>query len=148
MTLWCHGWGCTPFLTASHIHIRYIQSDWAPSYAVDGHMNAPLHCYTCVSGDKILKIGVKQSPNVLWCHGLGCKPPLTASHIHIGCVYSDWAPSYTVDGHMGALLHRYTCAGGGQILENCGKVKPKWGYGVMVDTVNHYWLHPKSILDV
>jgi hypothetical protein len=34
------------------------------------------------------------------------------------------APSYAVDGDMSAPLHRYTCAGGGQILENWGKVKP------------------------
>ncbi len=34
------------------------------------------------------------------------------------------APSYAVDGHMSAPLHRYTCAGGGQLLENWGKVKP------------------------
>ncbi len=33
------------------------------------------------------------------------------------------APSYAVDGHMSAPLHGYTCAGGGQILENWGKVK-------------------------
>ncbi len=49
---------------------------------------------------------------------------------------------------MGAPLHCYTCAGGGQILENWGKVKPKWRCGVMVEAVNHHWLHPTSILDV
>ncbi len=49
---------------------------------------------------------------------------------------------------MGALLHFYTCAGGGQILENWGKVKPKWQCGVKVEAVNHHWLHPTSILDV
>ncbi len=49
---------------------------------------------------------------------------------------------------MGALLHCYTCAGGGQILENWGKAEPKWRFGVMVEAMNHQWLHPTSILDV
>jgi hypothetical protein len=62
---------------------------------------------------------------------------LTASHIHIECVYSVQAPSYAVDGHMGEPLHSYTCAGGGQILGKWGKVKPKCCYGVMVEAVNH-----------
>ncbi len=61
----------------------------------------------------------------LRCHGLGCKPPLTASHIHIGSIKNVQSPSYAVDGDMGAPLHSYTFAGGVQILENCGKVKPK-----------------------
>ncbi len=39
---------------------------------------------------------------------------------------------------MDAPLHCYSCAGGGQILENWGKVKPKRHYGVMVEAVNNY----------
>ncbi len=31
--------------------------------------------------------------------------PLTASQIHIGCIKSVLAPSYALDGHMGAPLH-------------------------------------------
>ncbi len=62
---------------------------------------------------------------MLWCHGRGCKPPLTASHIHIGSTQSVQSPSYAVDGDMGAPLHSYTCAGEGQISENWGKMKPK-----------------------
>ncbi len=50
MVLWCHGWGYKQLQTASHIHIICIQSVLAPWYAVDGHMGAPLHCYTCVDG--------------------------------------------------------------------------------------------------
>ena len=76
-------------------------------------------------GAKFWKIGVRQSPNVLWCHAWGCKPPLSASHIHIRSLQSVQSPSYAVDGHMNAPLHSYTCAGGGQILENWGKAEPK-----------------------
>ncbi len=50
----------------------------------------------------------------------GCKPPHSASYIHIACIKSNQAPSYAVDRHVGALLHPYTSAGGGQILENWG----------------------------
>ena len=62
---------------------------------------------------------------MLWCHGGGFEPPLTASHIHGGSVQSVETPSYAADGHMGAPFHCYTCAGGGQILENWGKAGPK-----------------------
>ncbi len=34
------------------MHIICIQSVLAPRYAVDGHMGAPLHCYTLVIGDE------------------------------------------------------------------------------------------------
>ena len=47
-----------------------------------------------------------------WQHCRGKQPSLTASHIHIGCIWSVWAPSYAVDGHMGAPLHSYTSACG------------------------------------
>ncbi len=210
MPLW-YGWGYKPPLTASHIHIGCVYSDWAPSYAVDGHMDAPLHCYTCAGGGQILgnwgkvepkwhgvmveavshhwlhptsilevynvlkhlhmlwmgiwvhpytvihlcrwgqnfvNLGKGEAKMMLWCHGWGCKPPMTASHIHISFIESVWGPSYAVDGHMDAPLHRYTCAGDGQILGNWGKGNPIWHCGVMVEAVNHHWLHPTFILDV
>ena len=38
---------------------------------------------------------------MLRCHGWGCQPPLTESHIHIGCIKeSVIAPWDAVDGHM------------------------------------------------
>ncbi len=85
---------------------------------------------------------------MLWSHGWGCKTLLTASYIHIGCIYSVWAPSYAVDGHMVASLHCYTCEGGGKIFEIWGMAEPKWRCDVMVEAVNHHWLHPLSLLDV
>jgi hypothetical protein len=53
--MWCHGWGYKQLQKASHIHAICIQSVLAPWYAVDGHMGTPLHCYTCVGGDKWLE---------------------------------------------------------------------------------------------
>ncbi len=42
----CHGWGWQPPQTASHIHIRHIQSDWAHWYAIHGHTVSALNSYT------------------------------------------------------------------------------------------------------
>jgi hypothetical protein len=42
----CHGWGWQPPQTASHIHIRHIQTAWAHCYAVHGHTVAALHSYS------------------------------------------------------------------------------------------------------
>ncbi len=55
MVLWCHGWGYKQLQTPSRIHIICIQSVLAPLYAVDGHIGAPLHCYTCVSGGEFFE---------------------------------------------------------------------------------------------
>ncbi len=42
----CHGWGWQSPQTASHIHIKHIQSVWAHWYAVYWHKVAALHSYT------------------------------------------------------------------------------------------------------
>jgi hypothetical protein len=42
----CHAWGWQLAQTASHIHIRHIQTVWAHWYAVHWHMVAALHSYT------------------------------------------------------------------------------------------------------
>ncbi len=42
----CHDWGWQPPQTASHIHLRHIQSDWAHWYAINGHTVLALHSYT------------------------------------------------------------------------------------------------------
>jgi hypothetical protein len=42
----CHGWGWQPSQTASHIHIRHVQSIWAHWYAVHRHTVAALHSFT------------------------------------------------------------------------------------------------------
>jgi len=46
MMSFCHGWGWQPPQTASHIHIRHMQSDWAHWYAVHRPMVAAVHRYT------------------------------------------------------------------------------------------------------
>ncbi len=85
-----------------------------------------VHRFTVIPvqvGAKFKKNGVRQSPNVLWCHGWGCKPPLTASHIYIGSIKSVKAPSYAVDGHMGAPLTVIPVQVGAKIW----KIGVRWG---------------------
>jgi len=45
MWLW-HGWGWQPPQTASHIHVRHIESVWAHWYAVHWHLAVALHIFT------------------------------------------------------------------------------------------------------
>jgi len=49
MMPWCSGWGSYPTWNVSHIHSKYIQSDWQPTYAVDESMEESSYCYyqTC-----------------------------------------------------------------------------------------------------
>ncbi len=42
----CHGWGWQPPQSASHIHIRHVQSVYAHWYAVHMHKISALHSYT------------------------------------------------------------------------------------------------------
>jgi len=120
--LWCHGWGWESLLTASHINVRNMYTKClAPWYVVGGHMGEPWDCYTLCQGggpnSNFATLRWDGAPMTVWCHGWGCKPSLSASHIHIGGIWSVWAHSYTLDGDMGAPLHCNTCAGGVRLSE-------------------------------
>jgi len=60
------------------------------------------------------EMGYGRACMMLRCHGWGFKPPLTASHIHIGCIQRVLACWDAVDGHMGASLCCNMCSGGGE----------------------------------
>ncbi len=62
----CHGWGWEPPQTASHIHIRHIQSVWAHWYAVHGHTVAALHSYTHPTWVRFWDSGSLVESK--WCH--------------------------------------------------------------------------------
>ncbi len=69
-----------------------------------------LQHYMCRWGEILGKMGYGRACMMLRHHGWGLKPPLTASHIHIGCIQSVLAPWDAVNGHMGAPLecvHRH-----------------------------------------
>ncbi len=71
-------------------------------------MSAPLHCYTGAGGGEFLEsCGVVESK---WCCGFMVEAT--------NSLQSVLAPSYAVDGYMGAPLHCNTCVIGGEFLEN------------------------------
>ena len=147
MTLWCHCWGCKQPHSASHIHNTCIWSVWAPSYAVERHLGAPLHSYDGAGGGPNFgKLGSGGAKMTLWCHCWGCKQPHSASHIHNTCIWSVLAPSYAVERHLGAPLHSYNGAGGGQNFENWGQAEQKRRCGIIVEAVNNPTLHHTSTI--
>ncbi len=66
-----HGWGCQPPQTASHIHIRHVQSVWAHWCAVHGHTIAALHSHTHASRLSFWVLGHLWSQNVVITSWLG-----------------------------------------------------------------------------
>ncbi len=101
-----------------------LKSVWAPSYAMDGYKDAPLHCYMCAGGGQIFgKLGVRWSPNnIMVSLEVVNHPTLYLTSI---------LDVYEVFEHlhmpwMGIWVHPYifytSCASHGvQILENWGQ---------------------------
>jgi hypothetical protein len=63
-----HGWGWYPPQTASQILIRHIQSVWVIGMLSQGHMVAPLYCYTGQVGPRFGKSG--SLVRWKWCHNV------------------------------------------------------------------------------
>ncbi len=119
MTLLWLCWGCKPPHSAVHIHNTCIWSVWAPVYAVERHLGAPIHSYNGAEGRlNFGELGSGRAKMTLW-NRWGSKPPHSASHIYNTCIWSVWAPSYAVERHLGAALHSYNDAEGGP---NFGKL--------------------------
>jgi hypothetical protein len=85
--------------------------------------------YLCRMGPNFGTLGYDWARVTLWCHGWGCKPPLTASHIHTRCIQSVLAPLYAMDGHMGASLHYYSVQQVGTWSKPPRKVSYKHTFG-------------------
>ncbi len=149
MMLQCHGWGCKPPIDCiPHPYWMYTKCfstlrccGWAYGCILMSY-------YMCRWGWVLGKMGYDRACMMLRCHGWGFKPPLTASHIHIGCIHSVLAPWDAVDGHMGAPLCRTITCAGGRGMTKRGMTEPIWCCGVMVEAANPHWLHPTSIVDV
>ncbi len=121
MMPWCHGWGCSPPLTASHIHGGHILSVFLPSYEVCRHMSAPLPTVTLPMLGLILAIlGNCQVKMMPWCYGWGCRPLQNASHIHSGYIKSVLASFNEARRHMSAPYTITTQLKLGQILAILG----------------------------
>ncbi len=62
----CHGWGWQPLQTASHSHLRHIQSVWAHWYAVHEHMAVASNNYTHSTWVRFCGLG--SLVESIWCH--------------------------------------------------------------------------------
>jgi hypothetical protein len=124
----CHVWGWQPPHTASHIHIRHVQSDWAHWYAVHMHTISALHSYTHpISWLRFWGSGSLVESK--WCDYVifEANSHLKLLPTSILDVQSDWAHWYAILGHTVSPLHRYSPYLG-QILGfwvTCG-VKMMW----------------------
>jgi hypothetical protein len=89
---WCQmSWlGCRPPLIASHhIFIVHIHSDLGPFHDVSGYMSVSSPPLPTKTRSDFGNSGWLSSENDAmmawsWCHCWGCRPPLIASHIHLG----------------------------------------------------------------
>ncbi len=104
----CRVWGWQPPQTASHIHIRHIQSVWAHWYAIHRHVVAALHSIPTLHGSDFGVLGHLLSQMMSLCHVWGWQPPQTAFHIHIRHVQNVWSHWYAVHWHTVWPLHSYT----------------------------------------
>jgi hypothetical protein len=145
---WCHVWGWQPPETASHIHIRHIQSVWAHWYAVHWFAVSPLHSYTHPTFLRFGVLGHLLSQMMWLFHDWGWQPTQTALHIHIRHMQSVWAHWYAVHRHMVAALHSYTYPNSLRFWGSGSLVELKWCDYVMVEADSHLKLHPTSILDI
>ncbi len=128
----CHDWGWQPPQTASHIHIRHIQSVWAHWYTVHRHMVAALHSYTHPTWLRFWGSGslveAKQCHDVMFEADSNLKL-LLASILDIYIVF--W---YAVHRHMVAALHSYSHLtwlrfwGSGSLVESNVPLGHGWGW--------------------
>ncbi len=141
----CHGWGWQPLQTASHIHLRHIQSVWTHWYAVHGHMAVALNSYTHSTWVRLLWSWVTCGVKMMSLHhGWGWQPTQTASFIHIRrfkkclstLIYCFWAYSSSLK----QLYPHYL----GQILVFWSLVESKWCHYVLVETDSQLKLLPAS----
>jgi hypothetical protein len=140
--LWCKYSGHVPCSCSLEFHFDLINlsHDVSLSPSLKHSLFSTLRCcgwaygytlmlyYMCRWGWILGKRGYGRDCMMLQCHGWCCKPPLTASHIHIGCIQSDWAPWDAVEGiwvHTYAVLYvqvgvkfRYVASMGGPLCHS------------------------------
>ena len=93
-----HGWGCHPIQTASHIHVRQMQSVWAHWYAVHRHTVAALVLISYTHPTWLRLWCSRSLVESTWCHNVswGCQPIQSASCFRIRHLQSIWAHWYAV----------------------------------------------------
>ncbi len=134
----CHGWGWQPTQTASHIHIRHLQSVWACWHAVHRHMVVALHSYTHPTSWLIFW-GSGSLVESKWCHYV-----MVEADSHLKLFPSSIIDIYKVFGHvdmlyrhMVAALHIYTHPTWLRFWGSGSPVESKWCDYVMVEADSH-----------
>jgi hypothetical protein len=103
-----HGWSWQPTQTASHIHIRLVQSVWAHWYAVHRHTAVAWNSFTHTTLTHILGYWVTCEVKMISLHhGWGWYPTQTASPIHIRYIQSVWEHWYAVHGQPAVASNSY-----------------------------------------
>jgi hypothetical protein len=143
----CQSWGWQPPKTASHIHIRLIQSVWAHWYAVHGHTVSALHSFTHLAQILGFSGSLVESK---WCHYV-----MVEANGHLKLLPTSILNICKVFEHINMLsigiqYQHYTVLPtllGSDYGDwvTCGV---KWCDYVMVEADSHHKLLPTSILDI
>ncbi len=147
----CHGWGWQPPQTASHLHIRHLQSIWAYWYNVYWHTVAALHSFAHSNRLRFGVLWVNSGCGVKMMsliHVWGWQPPQTASPIYKRHLQSVWACWYAVHRHTVAALNSYTYPAWLRFWGSGSLMQSKWCHYIMVDADSHLKLLSTSILDI
>ncbi len=133
---WHHGQGWYPPQTASYIHIWHMHSVWATGMLSQGHIVAPVYCYTGQVGPRFGKSGSLVEGK--WCFNV-----LFEADIHLRLPYTSILDKYKVFellvyGLKRIWLHPYRDTG--QVGPGSGKpgslVEWNWYHNLMVEADN------------
>ncbi len=116
-----HGWGWQPPQTASHIHLRLIQSVWAHWHAVHGHMVVALNSYMHTTLVRFRGSGSLVESK--WCHIIMFKADSHLNHCF----------PHAVHGHTAAALKRCTHTTWPRFWGSGSLVESKWCHNAMVE---------------
>ena len=137
-----HSWGWYSPQIASYIHIRHIQRVWAIGMLSQGHMRAPLYCYTSQVASRFGKPG---SPDEWkWYHNIMVEADihLRLRHTSILDIYKVFEP--LVCCLKGIWLHvfLYTLA---KLPPDLG-IQVTWGVKMMPQHHGWGWYPPQTAL--
>jgi hypothetical protein len=135
-----HVWGCS-IQTASHVHIRWLNSCYAVLRVYVCTLSIP---FNWPSWPQMWEFWVTHvSLNHVW----GCHPIQIASHVHVRYIKSVWANGMLSQGYMSSALYHSTGQVGpsgtsGSLMER------KWCHYIMFEAAILFKPLPISILDI
>ena len=142
-----HSWGWYPPQTATHIHIRHIQSVWAIGMLSQGHMGAPLYRYT---GGVVPIFGKPGSLEEWeWCHNVMIEADIHLRPLHTFILDICKVFEPLLCCLKGICMHTYTYTQT-KLAPDLGIQGHWWSenewHNIMVEADIHFrWLHPLDI---